>query len=179
MSRHARRPWLAGLAIIAFACNVAAAGAARRWSHVRAVTPGAADLLAQATGRSAVITALLDQLERTDVVVYLSDSMARTAGEPAASLRFMTSAAGIRYVHVLIHSWDAPPWERIAWLGHELQHALEIAKAPEVRDGEGVRRLYGRLGWKSPAGFESAGALAMGERVRNELCGQVRVPSFR
>ncbi len=170
MSRYARRPLLVGLAILALASNVAQAGPAA-WSHVRAVTPGAASLLSAAARRSTVITALLDALERTDVVVYLSDPMCGTAGKPPAYLTFMTAAAGRRYVHVRIGSWDTPPWERIAWLGHELQHALEIAGAPDARTGEAVTRLYARLGWKTPLGFETAAAIAMGERVRLELSG--------
>ena len=147
---------------------------------MRAVTPGAASLLADAARRSTVITALLDELEGTDVVVYLSDATSGAAGEPSAYLTFVTSSAGIRYVLVRIASWGSAYPDRIAWLGHELAHALEIARAPDVRDAPGVRRLYTHLGWEGPAGrFETAAAIAAGDRVRIELSGRGHVTSSR
>jgi hypothetical protein len=35
-----------------------------------------------------------------------------------------------------------PRWDRGPILAHELWHALEIARAPEVRDEAGMRLLY-------------------------------------
>ncbi len=34
----------------------------------------------------------------------------------------------------------------IPWLAHELCHAVEMAAAPEVRDGATLRRLYEQIG---------------------------------
>jgi hypothetical protein len=142
------------------------------WTHTRALTPAAPALLAEAAQRSSVIRTLLDDLERTDVVVYLSDSMYGSEGEPRAYLTFVTAAAGIRYLLVRIDPGRSLPCERIVWLGHELQHALEIAEAPEVRDADGVRQLYTRIGWEDREGqFETRHARATSDRIRNEMGG--------
>jgi hypothetical protein len=93
--------------------------------------------------------------------------------ETKASLAFMTSSAGTRYLQVRIDRWRVPPWEAIAWLGHELQHAMEIAQAPEVHDDASLARLYRRIGWQwgGGTGFESDLARATGRRIIEELSG--------
>ena len=155
------------------AAHPATAGAATTPStHTRPLTPSAAALLADATTRSSIVRTLLQDLERTDVVVYLSDSMVGWAGEPRAYLSFMSSTASTRYLVVRIDRWRLAPFERIAWLGHELQHAMEVAAAPDVKNASGLTHLYRRIGWEDTKGrFESDAARAIGHRVRNQLFG--------
>jgi hypothetical protein len=156
------------------AAHPAVAGAATTtpWTHTRPLTPGAAALLADATTRSSIVRTLLQDLERTDVVVYLSDSMTGWAGEPRAYLSFVSSPASTRYLVVRIDHRRLAPFERIAWLGHELRHALEVAAAPDVKDAGGLTHLYRRIGWEDTKGrFESDAARAIGHRVRNQLFG--------
>lgn len=145
------------------------------WTHTRPVTVSAAALLAHAAERSSIIRGLLEDLERTDVVVYLTDSMAGLESEPRAYLRFVARAAGIRYLEVRIERWQAWPHERIACLGHELRHALEIAAAPDVVDAGGLSSLYRRIGWECDTGrFETHAARATGHRVRHQLTARGR-----
>ena len=61
-------------------------------------------------------------------------------------------------------------------LAHELSHALEIASARWVVDGETLARLYDQIGFPTygPATaafgqYETADALDAGERVHHEL----------
>ena len=62
-----------------------------------------------------------------------------------------------------------PPSELPALLGHELQHAVEIAEREEVRDEEGVRRLYLEIGRQgSGDSFETDAALDVEWQVRLE-----------
>jgi hypothetical protein len=42
--------------------------------------------------------------------------------------------------------------ELIAWMGHELWHAVEVAGAPEVRDQATLLRLYQRIGVAGASG---------------------------
>ncbi|MEW5981185.1 MAG: hypothetical protein AB1806_02310 [Acidobacteriota bacterium] len=157
------------IAAIVFAAAVTPAAA---WTHTRPLTPGAAALIADAADRSSIIESLLQALERTDVVVYVSDQDNRSASMPQACLRWLSAAGGLRYVLVQIAPWQTMPLERIAWLGHELQHALEIAQAPDVRDADGVARLYRRIGWEEGHNhFESDAARRIGDLVRDELAG--------
>ena len=61
--------------------------------------------------------------------------------------------------------------ELIAIAGHELQHALEVAAHPKVRDGKGMRALYERIGIRTGSfdRYDTAEAQSMGRRVRAEL----------
>ena len=59
-------------------------------------------------------------------------------------------------------------------VGHELQHAVEIASAPNVVDDQSFKRLFTRIGYSgclSARGeqFETTAALETGERVREEF----------
>ena len=152
--------------------SLAAEPARPRWSHTRPLTPGAATLLTHAAERSTILRTQLEAIERTDVVVYVLDSMSGDAGDTKASLEFVATAGGRRYVVVRVDRWRLNPCEALAWLGHEFQHAIEVASAPEVTDAAQLARLYRRIGWEyGSRRFESDAARTAGHRVRNELAG--------
>ncbi len=139
-------------------------------SHVRALNAAARDLLATAIARSTIIKNLVDALEATDVVVYVTVEPLpdhRTAGY----LSFHSRAGGFRYVMVRLDSL-VPPRDLTVMLGHELQHALEVAAAPEVHDPTTLALLYTRIGWScGPNKWETDAARSVGERVLGELRG--------
>jgi hypothetical protein len=59
-------------------------------------------------------------------------------------------------------------------IGHEWRHALEIAWAPSVVDGESLAQLFTEIGFQSritnlDGQFETADAVAAGERIHHEL----------
>ena len=140
------------------------------WSRARPLSENATSLLASARERSSIVESLLQELERTDVIVYLADLAPPAVNAPQSHMVYLANDASSRYVLVRIDHWRISPSERIALLGHELQHVLEVAAAPEVRDGAGLKRLYKRIGWESQADrFESEAAKEMGNRVRSEL----------
>lgn len=150
--------------------SFAAEPARPRWSHTRPLTAGAADLVRRGSEQSAIIRAQLEALERTDLVVYVVDSVGGGEFGPKAFLEFVASAGGKRYVVVKVDRWRLNPSEAVAWLGHELQHALEVASAPEVTDAVQLARLYHKIGWEHGSGrFETEAARMAGHRVRNEL----------
>ena len=85
-------------------------------------------------------------------------------------LVYLSNEGATRYLLVRIDPWRAPMSERIALLGHELQHALEVAASPEVREEGGLETLYRRIGWEGMRGqFETKAAQVMGNRVRAQL----------
>ena len=63
-------------------------------------------------------------------------------------LSMMPRTGEFRYLRVQIRA-DLSRREAIALIGHELQHALEIAGAAEVRDTIGLITLYERIGHAS------------------------------
>jgi len=140
------------------------------WGRARPLSEGAAHLLASAREQSSIVAGLLEELERTDVIVYIADLAAPAVHGPLSHMVYLANDASSRYVLVRVDHWRISPSERIALLGHELQHALEVAGAPEVRDALGLKALYKRIGWESQKDrFESEAAKAVANRVRSEL----------
>ena len=161
-----------GVAALVTVLATAGAAAAERVgpSHVRGLSPTSRELITEALERSAIVRDLVDALERTDVVVYVMlDAVDRHA--QAGYLSFLTTAGGLRLVVVRI-DWQAFTQHQIATLGHELQHALEIAAAPQVRDANTFGAFYGRIGFGTGTGkYETERARATGRRVELELAG--------
>jgi hypothetical protein len=82
----------------------------------------------------------------------------------------VASTATARYVRIQLNG-PGRAIETIALLGHELQHAVEIADAPHVRDSHALARLYLRP--DRPRGpNDSAAARDVGARIRNEIAFQ-------
>jgi hypothetical protein len=128
--------------------------------------------LVEGARRSALVRGILEDLERSDVIVHVMARASSSAGseEPKAYLCFAASAGAVRYLHVTVDTWRAGKWESIPLLGHELQHALEVARAPEVRDRRTFEAFYNRIGWQSGAQrFETDLARATGRRIQAEL----------
>jgi hypothetical protein len=141
-------------------------------THTRALTRPSAELIETARTRVPCIRAQLEALERSDIVVYVGEHFASSATEPSAHIRFVGAAGGKRYLKVTINRWKVPEDVRLEMLGHELQHALEIAAAPQVRDDGTLVELYRRIGFQvAPRQFETSAARAMEGRVRGELWG--------
>ena len=64
--------------------------------------------------------------------------------------------------------------EQVATLGHELQHAFEIASTPSIVDDATLADAYKRIGFLSgklgnSLAFETVAALQAGDRVRREF----------
>ena len=149
------------------------------WPRTRPLSVNATELLASARERSSIVATLLEQLDGTDVIVYVTDLAAPSGHGPLSHMVYLTNDASSRYVLVRIDHWRVSPVERIALLGHELQHALEVASAPEVRDSLGLKGLYKRIGWESQKDrYESEAAKAVGNRVRSELYSAGKRPTL-
>lgn len=167
------------LKIFACACSLmiglarathAAPAALPRWTHTLPLNADAINLLTDAAERSPLVTSLIEELERTDVVVYLTELSPGKPPGPSSYLVFLSEDATTRYLLIRIDKWKLSPFERICLLGHELQHALEVAAAPDVRDATGLASLYRRIGWESGENrFETTAAKSMGFQVKAEL----------
>jgi hypothetical protein len=140
------------------------------WTHLRALSPSAADLVWESVARSSIVEDLLRQLEATGVIVYLVDTMPGAVAGPVSHLVYLSNDETARYLLIRIDRWRSSPYERIALLGHELQHALEVAAAPEVRDAQGLAKLYRRIGWENQKDkFETEAAQMVGAQVRKQV----------
>jgi hypothetical protein len=132
---------------------------------VRPATPMAQTIIDDASDRSPTIRALLDDLSKSDVIVHVGLRYDRPSRQGSTSLVTATPVA--RYVRIDILARLAPP-RRAEVLAHELYHALEIAKAPDVRDDAGMRELFDRIGWRAGKHYETSAALAVEHWVRDD-----------
>jgi hypothetical protein len=137
-------------------------------SHVRALDHHARQLLERAVSRSPTVARIVGELERTDVLVWVE--MCPPLSGRTGELLLVGTSLKWRYVRIRINRQNLSD-ELIACLGHELQHALEIASAPRVRDQIALRQLYERIGWAGSAGepFDSQAARDVRTRVLAEL----------
>lgn len=181
----ARKPWVrrpvalrfVTCLLIALALNTASAASAETVRpaadplipRVRAVTPKMQKLIAEGVRRSNTFRHLIEAVDKSDLVVYLEATNKLPVGLDGR-LTFLTSAGGVRYLHVQITS-SLGLAELIAIAGHELQHALEVAAHPEVRDGAALAKLYERIGIPGIVKdrYDTNAAQSTGKRVRAEL----------
>jgi hypothetical protein len=122
------------------------------------------DLLA----RSVTARTLAAQIESEAVIVYVEMKASMPRGRGATRLAATTPHA--RFIRIIVAP-AAHPDDLAALIAHELQHAVEIARAPDVTDSDGIRRLYRSIGEDRAAGaaFETVAAQDVGVQVRREL----------
>ena len=114
-------------------------GGSDRMDSVRARDAAADQLLQFGTERSSTFRALLEELGQSDVIVYVQvqhDPRSTTRG----SLQFLGSGGRFRWVMATVEtgtsrlsSFQENLVALTAILGHELQHAREVAAAPSIR----------------------------------------------
>jgi hypothetical protein len=158
--------------VVVVFCTVIAIRGEERAPRVRTADRHLRALVDAGIAQSASLRALVARLEAADVVVYL-----RCAPLPAGldgQLTFVSAVGGLRYVLVQVAGGHAAH-RTISTLGHELQHAVEIAERPAIVDGASLAREYGRFGVPGVAAgrrataFDSAAAIDAGQRIWREL----------
>jgi hypothetical protein len=134
---------------------------------VRSNSPWGLALIAEGSEGSSSFRALVERLRETHLIVYV-EPVWRMPGVMAASTSFLGGPADFRYLRVSV---DVRMTRRaqVAYLAHELQHATEIADAPEVVDAATLETYYRRVGEQSVDGYDTPAARAMGLTVWNEL----------
>jgi hypothetical protein len=137
--------------------------------RVRTIDRRLTDLLARGVRRSATFAGLIAKLNARDVIVYIEpvDQLPPTI---AGRLMLIPIAHNQRYLRIQVRV-SAGPDELIALIGHELQHALEIAGSPDVRDERALIALYQRIGQTGTGlhSYDTRAAQDTGYRVKAEL----------
>jgi hypothetical protein len=135
-------------------------------AHVRTESPQVRRLIEETAARSPIVRELIARLGGSDVIVYVE--MTASPQIPRARTKLVTAGPGVRFLRIGINmamsGLDFGPL-----LGHELQHAVEIAERDEVRDDHAVRRLFREIGRAGPRdSFETEAALDAEYQVRLE-----------
>jgi hypothetical protein len=139
--------------------------------HVRGVDLRTRRAIDEGLRRSGTFANLVLALNQSDVIVYIETS----PGLPvtlSGRLLLISALEGPRYLRIQVAAQSSPV-ELIALLGHELQHALEVAESPGVRDEASLVALYETIGHagKKPHQYDTLAARNAGRRVRTELVG--------
>jgi len=152
----------------ALAQTPAAGSGSDPYPRVRPTGPRAAYTLGRGLERCPTIRALVAALQKSDLIVYIA-VRPRTVG-PAASIAFLSASSVSRFLRVTLRNDLSTP-QMISLLGHELQHALEVARAPAIRDRQSLDAHYRCTGLdtSNPNAFDTEEALQVGARVRQEL----------
>src|SRR5688572_22197126 len=97
-------------------------------------------LIASGMERSATFRDLKTRLDTSDVIVYIRSSSC--AARVGACLAWVSASAGTRRLLVTLDRFGRSPDELTALLAHELQHASEVASAPEITDLDSFVRSF-------------------------------------
>lgn len=139
--------------------------------HVRSTDPMIRTLIEQGIAHSETFRRLVDTLDQSDVVVYVDQKLTREAlgGYLAHDI---LDAGGIRYLHVAVNLRGGDI-RLISLIAHELQHAIEVSEAADVRDAPAVDRLFVRLASKvacpNSSCLETDAALRVQSAVESQL----------
>jgi hypothetical protein len=134
--------------------------------HVRATDAPMRSALRRGYRQSPSFAGLLARLQQSDIYVYVEE-VARLPDSLEGRLMMLPIAHGHRYVRIQVTTRGTPD-DAIAVLGHELQHAVEVAE--DVVDQGTLARLYRRIGMRGGDHlYDTAAAQQMGRTVRREL----------
>lgn len=153
---------------IAFAPLTESAALDSPYRHVRTQDRSIRQLLKRGFHRSATFAQLMARLEHSDVIVYIEE-VPRLPDALEGRMMMLPTAHGQRYVRIQIVLRGSPV-ESVALLGHELQHAIEVAQESGVSDQIQLAALYQRIGLRGgPHVYDTVAAQEIGRVIRREL----------
>jgi len=137
--------------------------------HLRSENPAITRLIARADQRSITFHGLLEDMARTDGLVYVETGLCGH-GVRACMLHSITRSGPFRLLRILIdpQSANTDDAHLAGIIGHELQHALEVLSNPKITSGAAMFNFYNRTAPASGA-FETAAARLVGDRVIGEM----------
>jgi len=150
-------------------------------SRVRSTDAGMLETLREGCSRSATFQALVDQLDHTSTVVYVERGICGFGHYKACLPHKVAIAGGNRFLRILIDQGERGA-RLLALLAHELQHALEIARAPNIRTADDITALFRRIGRSphcpggTPDCYKTSAALAAGDAVLKEVLASPGTP---
>jgi hypothetical protein len=136
--------------------------------HIRTLDRRIDQWIESGIDRSPTFRVLIGRIGQSDVIAH-AEIVERLPRGDLARLVFISSVGHHRYVRIqLVTRPDAD--EMVALLAHELQHLLEVADTPRVRDNATLAQLYREIGheWRNGA-YESFAAVRVGHQVGREL----------
>jgi hypothetical protein len=139
--------------------------------RIRAATPLVGALINEGIRRSRTFASLVNDIHRTNVIIYVESSMGLPV-EVAGRILFAGAAGDQRYLRVQVRATLARD-QMIAVIAHELRHALEVADERSVVNERALEDFYRRVGDSPHAGggYDTEAARVVQRIVRSELIG--------
>jgi len=109
-------------------------------ARLRPASSFEAAMLDEGLCRSATFRSLVATLKTSDLIVYVNVRRL-SSGNVAGGLQFVAATATSRIMRVVI-GVTVDRMARIAVLGHELQHAVEVAGSPDIRSSTAFDDFY-------------------------------------
>ena len=158
----------ATLVLLAIVTVTSASGQAHaaEIARVRLLDRGVERLYEDALDRSPTLRRLVRTLEQSDVIVYVELRPWLPRSLPAG-LTFAGAGGGFRYLRIVLNPSNTRR-QMLDMLGHELQHAVEIARAPSVRSRETLAAHFAQIGRRAADGWETDAARDTGRAVGRE-----------
>jgi hypothetical protein len=127
--------------------------------HVRFQNARIGEALDVMTDRSAAFRAIVAELDASDLIAYVDEG--RCVPGIRSCLRIFPTSGRLRFVRIHLDTRQHLATV-VGQIAHELQHAVEVARRPDVVDGASLRALYREIGYRSCAPpsecFETIGA---------------------
>jgi hypothetical protein len=151
--------------------DVAAALFAADNRRLRAASPLVGTLIRDGIRRSRTFADLVNELHRTNVIIYVESSMGLPV-DVAGRILFASVAGDQRYLRVQVRATLGRD-QAIAVIAHELRHALEVAAEGSIISDKSLEAFYRRIGDSPHAGggYDTEAARVVQRAVRNELIG--------
>jgi len=145
------------------------AGPAPYVAHVRVRHAALEPILRESIENSATIREMVAALDASDVIVYFELLPGMPASLPAG-LSYAGSGGRFRYLRIAINPLNTRT-QVIAMIGHELQHAVEVAREPKVRSRRDLEKHYKRIGiaGRRDDMWDTEAARDAGRRVSREV----------
>jgi hypothetical protein len=136
--------------------------------RVRSQDKSVRQLIKHGFSHSLTFRNLIARLERTDVIVYIQE-VARLPGAIDGRMMVLPNAHGQRYIRIEVVTRGGID-DDTALVGHELQHAIEVAEDASVKDQATLVALYERIGTHGGHHvYDTLAAREVGRTVRREL----------
>jgi hypothetical protein len=157
------------VAVLALAVGADARGPQATDPHLRPASASSKDLVASSLDRSLLVSSLAEQLKATDVVAYVV-AEPHEFNRRDSGIRFLGRSRSERFMVITVNS-SLPEDRQIALVGHELQHAVDMARARWITDQERMGQYFTRVGWRigDVPGYETLSALNTERKVGKEL----------
>lgn len=139
------------------------------YAHVRSDNPRLRRLADRGLEQSETFRQISAALGDSDVIIYF-DSGDCECRRARACLSFVATAGGVRYLRASV-SLKQIDDELIQQMGHELQHAVEVASEPDITSESSLAAFYSSHAQScgSVRCYETRAALIVQQAIRRDL----------